>query len=127
VLTLAVERLRRALSAGAEPRCRGLSTTDGFAITHLPFLSWLMSPSSVRRPSPSPSAVGFLVDNNHIGFACYSLSLIGVGVLVQGTEGLEVGGLGGLVTTGVGALVLAVGLCVLGIEGFSVLASVEGE
>ncbi len=46
---------------------------------------------------------------------------------MQGTEGLEVGGLGGLVTTDVGALVLAVGLCVLGIEGFSVLASVEGE
>lgn len=35
--------------------------------------------------------------------------------------------MGGLVTTGVGALVLAVGVCVLGIEGFSVLASVEDE
>jgi hypothetical protein len=45
-LTQAIERPRRAFSAGADLRCRGLSTRDGFAIIHFPPLSWFIKQQS---------------------------------------------------------------------------------
>ena len=46
MLTQAVEPPRRAFSAGTDPRCRGLPTTDGFAIIHFHPLSWFIKQQS---------------------------------------------------------------------------------